>query len=103
MRDHRLIDMRSLALARAVVEKIDADPRRAGLSKAKAVCEKWARRRHDPAALEWLEILKRPWEEVRAVLLDESEEGARLRQNSPFCGILTPKERWRIYRGFRER
>jgi len=32
------------------------------------------------------------------ILLDESEEGTRLRQIDPFCGILTPKERWEIYR-----
>ena len=35
---------------------------------------------------------------MRAVLLDESDEGQRLRQNDPFCGVLTPKERWAIYR-----
>ena len=41
-------------------------------------------------------------EHQRAVLLDESEEGQRLRQSSPFCGILTPRERWAIYREHRE-
>jgi len=35
---------------------------------------------------------------VRAVLLDESDEGQRLRQSDPFCGVLTPRERWEIYR-----
>jgi hypothetical protein len=43
-------------------------------------------------------ILQGSWPEIRSVLLDESEEGKRLRQNSPFCGILTPVERWAIYR-----
>jgi hypothetical protein len=102
MRDHAAIDARSLALAEAIAAKIDADPARGGVSKAAAVCARWARRRPDPCAEEWLAILGRPWEEVRAVLLDDSEEGRRLRQNSPFCGILTPKERWAIYRRFRQ-
>jgi hypothetical protein len=39
---------------------------------------------------------------VRAVLLDESDEGQRLRQSDPFCGILTPEERWKIYREYSE-
>jgi hypothetical protein len=43
-------------------------------------------------------ILQRSWPEIRTNLLDDSEEGRRLRQNDPFCGILTPVERWEIYR-----
>ena len=43
-------------------------------------------------------ILERPWAEIRSILLDDSEEGRRLRQNDPFCGVLTPAERWDIYR-----
>jgi hypothetical protein len=43
-----------------------------------------------------------PWEEVRRILLEESDEGQRLRQTDPFCGILTPAERWEIYRKERE-
>jgi len=43
-------------------------------------------------------ILQRPWPEIRNILLNESEEGTRLRQSDPFCGILTPAERWEIYR-----
>jgi hypothetical protein len=87
-----------LALARAIVSRIDADPSRAGLAKARAICARWFRQRPQPAVREWLEILERPWEEIREVLLDESEEGRRLRQSDPFCGVLTPQERWAIYR-----
>ena len=98
MRTHEQIDERSLAMARAIVVKIDRDPARAGLAKARATCRRWYRERPRPAIKEWLEILDRPWEQVRGVLLDESEEGQRLRQSDPFCGILTPRERWEIYR-----
>jgi hypothetical protein len=90
-------------MARAIVAKIDQDPMRAGLAKARAVCERWHRQRPDDLATkEWLIILDRPWEQVREVLLDDSEEGRRLRQSDPFCGILTPQERWDIYRKHRE-
>ena len=90
-------------MARAIVERIDADPRRAGLATAQAVCRRWLEKRETPAVREWLTILGKPWSEVRRILLDPSEEGRRLRQSSPFCGILTPRERWTIYREFKGR
>lgn len=97
MRTHQAIDRRSLEMARRIVAKIDADPARAGFERAKRVCRRWAEMGNIPAR-EWLPLLERPWEDVRRILLDESEEGQRLRQNDPFCGILTPRERWEIYR-----
>jgi len=102
MKTHEQIDERSLALARAVVEKIDRDPARRGLDKARATCRRWFRQGPSPAVREWLEILERPWEEIRAVLLEDSQEGQRLRQSDPFCGILTATERWAIYRAHHE-
>lgn len=91
MPDHREIDQRSLALARAVVGKIDEDV--ALLEKVRA----WAASQSAPPYREWVEFLKRPWPEVREILLDPSEEGKRLRQSSPFVGILTPRERWAFF------
>src|SRR5258705_14023213 len=102
MRTHDGIDQRSLAMARAIVEKIDRDPDRKGLEKARTTCDRWLNLHSSLAIIEWREILERPWEEIREVLLDESEEGRRLRQSDPFCGILTPPERWDIYRAYRE-
>jgi hypothetical protein len=95
MKDHQGIDRRSLEMARRIVAKIDADPR--GLEHARQVCVRWVERGNVPAR-EWLGILERPWSEVRRILLEDSEESRRLRQNDPFCGILTPAERWEIYR-----
>jgi hypothetical protein len=102
MKTHQQIDLRSLAMARAIVGKIDRDPTRAGLAKARATCQRWVEQHPLPALSEWLEILARPWDEVKRVLLDESESGQRLRQSDPFSGILTPRERWEIYRAHRE-
>jgi hypothetical protein len=49
---------------------------------------------------EWLAILAQDWERIRAVLLAEHDEGQRLRQSNPFCGVLSASERWAIYRQF---
>jgi hypothetical protein len=100
MQSHEQLDQRSLLLARQIVQKIDADPLHAGLEKARSVCRRWAQRNPTPAVREWLGILKGSWSEVRSVLLDDSERGRRLRQSDPFCGILSPRERWRLYKAF---
>ena len=100
MRTHGAIDNRSLALARAIAAKIDADPAHSGLERARAVCRRWYAKEPTETYREWLVILSKPWSEVRKVLVDESELGQRLRQSAPFCGILTPRERWDIYRSY---
>lgn len=98
MKTHGEIDHRSLRLARAIVSRIDHDPQHAGLDRAREVCKRWMSRNPSPAVKEWADIVAHPWSEVRAVLLNESEDGQRLRQSSPFCGILTPRQRWQIYK-----
>lgn len=101
MRTHQEIDARSLLLARAVAEKIDNDPAREGLQLARENCARWLQRHPARAHDEWAAILQRNWTEVRAILLDETEYGQRLRQSNPFAGVLTPQERWAIYESFK--
>ena len=100
MQTHTQIGSRSLALARAVAGKIDADPVHGGLDRARRVCARWMAQRPSEAAREWMGLLGQPWADVRRVLLDPTETGRRLRRNSPFCGVLTPAERWAIYKAW---
>lgn len=53
----------------------------------------WPRTGTSRASAEWEQILKRPWREVRAIVLEESDEGQRLRSSHPFRGIVTEEER----------
>ena len=92
LKTHREIDQRSIKLARAVAEKIDGQPTL--LNQVKV----WLAGRPEECLSEWRELLELPWNQVRQALLDESETGHQRRQNSPFVGILTPQERWAIYR-----
>ena len=55
-----------------------------------------------PALEEWPGLLSGDWSGIRAKLLDEGEEGQRLRQSNPFTGVLSPAERWEILRRFRD-
>jgi hypothetical protein len=100
MKTHEQIDRRSLVLAKAIALKIDSDPDRNGLAHARQVCKRWLENDANPLLVIWQEILEKTWWEVRSVLLDQSEYSVNLRQNMPFTGILTPKERWEIYKEF---
>lgn len=102
MNSHGQVDGRSRILAQAVAAKLEAGGMAAGLAHARAVNDRW--RTQAPSRLhdEWAAVLQGDWPGIRARLLEDSERGARLRQNSPFCGILTPRERWAIYRKCRQ-
>ncbi len=99
---HRLLEARSLAMHAVIARKIERDPKL--LQVARNNIERWSVQRNDerPAWLdEWRELLDQPWENIAALITEPSEHGARLRQSSPFVGILTNQERWRIYEAFR--
>jgi hypothetical protein len=99
---HRIIEARSLAMHCLIARKIEADRRL--LAAARRNLEKWIVRYGEgaPRALEeWREILGRPWPEIAALITDADEAAVRLRQSSPFAGVLTSAERRRVYEAFR--
>ena len=104
--DHIRIEERSIALHRAVAERIRENP---GLMKEAVKNLQRCRQQFFPegrnpagALLEWQDLLEnRSLEEVLEFMVSESERARRLRQSSPFAGILTPRERWRIYEAYR--
>lgn len=85
-----------------IARKIERDPKL--LEIARSNIERWSEQRQQdaPAWLnEWREILNQPWRNVAALITELSENAARLRQSSPFAGVLTNDERRRIYEAFR--
>ena len=94
---HPHIDRISLEMARLIVEKIDADP--SFFQVAHENLQRWRRIRGGTlprCSEEWERLLARPWSEIRNILLDESDEGQRLRSSHPFAGLVSEKERRRI-------
>jgi hypothetical protein len=93
---HARAEERSLALHRAVAERLRRQPLLLETASARVrrwladgtVSAPWARR--------WAELLSRPVDEVAAALVDTSQEARDLRQSSPFAGVLSPRERWTI-------
>ena len=99
---HRIIEARSLAMHCLIARKIAADP--ALLDVARRNLETWSARYGDspPRALdEWRAILEQPWPDIAALITDPGESATRLRQSSPFAGVLTVAERKRVYEAFR--
>ena len=104
--DHIRIDERSIALHRAVAERIRENPKLMG--KAIKNLQRYLKqsfsesRKPVSSLVEWQELLgNRSLEEVLDFTVSDSERARRLRQSSPFAGILTPQERWRIYEAYR--
>ena len=97
---HPHIDAQSLAMARIIVKRIDEDPTLIKVAHQFLENEERRRGRLSRASREWKEILTRPWAEVREILLEESDEGQRLRSSKPFAGIVTEEERLAIIRRF---
>jgi len=91
LRGHQRIDQRSLALHRAIAEKLRAHP--ALLDIARDNLDRWtvAGTRSQPYWDAWREILSRPL---------QSERMTALRQATPFAGVLQHAERWAIYARF---
>lgn len=93
---HARIEARSLAMHREIAERVRRNPRL--LDVARQNIRRWRRQGVDVSAFaEWEAILERGVEETVRALTDPSEKGARLRQSTPFTGVLTPKERRRFF------
>jgi hypothetical protein len=99
---HRVLDARSLAMHVVAAEKIERDPKLLEIPKRNL--ERWTARWGDtpPGWLnEWGQILRKPWPAIAGLITELSENATRLRQSSPFAGVLSPIERRRIYEAFR--
>ena len=98
---HRLLQIRSLAMHAVIAQKIERD--RELLRIPRRNLDRWRARWTAPPAWfeEWRRILARPWAEIAALISEPSENATRLRQSSPFAGVLSAAERKRIYEAFR--
>lgn len=102
VRSHKWIDERSLALHQAVAAKLEAHPQL--LDVARQNVDRWLLHNTAAALREWRRILdSTPLSDVVALLRSSSEEATRLRQSSPFAGLLTTNERRAIMAAYESR
>lgn len=93
--DHRRLDQRSLALHLAVAERIGRDS--TIIDRALRNLARWETSAPGPWIPEWRILLQGPRNELLEFMVERSERADRLRQSSPFAGVLSPLERRRIY------
>jgi hypothetical protein len=102
---HEWIDQRSLALERAVAAMIRSQPEL--IERAKMTLARWiAQRQPDVpiALLEWQDVFEKSTvEEILDFISQDSEKARRLRQSSPFCGILPNEVRFAILKEYETR
>jgi hypothetical protein len=96
---HSETDQVSLELGRRVAERLRWQPE--VIVFARANLARWSRQNNSAPSLlrcyaEWREILSRPVDEICDLLCSESDNAQRLRQNSPFAGVLPPAEVWEV-------
>ena len=100
LRGHERIDRRSIALHRAIAEKLRANPALLEIARDNIA-------RHAPTAGRsqhywdaWRTVLAMPLEDMLRLIVEDTEEMRALRQNNPFAGVLEARERWAIYDRF---
>ena len=102
MRAHEWVDRRSLALHAAVATKLEAQPQL--LEVARANLQHWLSSNPAAALREWWQLLETtPLPELLALLRSPGDQATRLRQSSPFAGLLTPAERQSILNDYESR
>ncbi len=88
-----------MEMARRIAEGLPAHPE--WLKLARENLDRWSLRNSNAPALlrcydEWRALLALPVEEICRILTSHDDNSRRLRQNSPFAGVLSPRQVWDI-------
>lgn len=99
---HQRREQQSLEMHRRIAARLERDPD-AVLAKAFANLDRWQERHRgsalEPVFQEWRELLGSMSPAVLAAFITAGDERAtRMRQSSPFAGVLSPREVWAIKR-----
>lgn len=102
MHTHEWVDRRSLALHHAVAAKLEVHPEL--LETARSNLRRWLRSNPATVLHEWEHLLETtPLPSILVLLRSDDERSTRLRQSSPFAGLLTPAERQSILDDYESR
>lgn len=97
---HVSVDRRSMAYHRLIAAKIESDPTL--VIRARDNIARWRSMGQQETYLEeWSRILSRDTREIVRFLRSSGQRATRLRQSSPFTGVLSDEERTAILRAHR--
>jgi len=105
MLGHELQDTITLALARAIADRLRGAPGLLNIGLQNLA--RWSVRNADAPGLlrcysQWRTVIEKGLGHTLGVLELPGDDGQRLRQSNPFTGILTPREVWAIKRRCRD-
>jgi hypothetical protein len=103
MKDHQLIDARSLAFGQQIATRVAIEPKLIAQARETVLhwlvdCSSGSRSELE----EWLSVLDGPVEQVIQLLTGLDERAIRLRQSNPFAGVLSAQERNQILKRFQQ-
>lgn len=103
--NHGVHDQVSLRIAEIIARSLADHPE--WIAQARSNIDRWKRLNADAPGLircydEWQRLLDEPIDRIRDALTATTDEGQRIRQNSPFAGVLSPQVIWRIKREVRD-
>lgn len=97
-------DRRSLVLHQAIVDRLIKEPQVVLEHASRNLSLMRDRNPHAHSLFnEWLSILSRSIDEIIAAVLDPGLRGRDLRKATPFAGVLSTVERFKVYRDFTRR
>lgn len=99
---HHRREIQSLEMHRRIAALMGSDPERV-MGKAVGNLHEWLKLQQGSSLelvfREWLDLLVRSSpSEVADFIVSDSERAVRMRQSSPFAGVLSPREVWDIKR-----
>ena len=99
MNKQRLIEKRILLRHRIIAQRLRDSPD-AILGHARNNLQRWRLAYQDEACPQWLDewntLLTGPLPALLTILTSATEDAARLRSSSPFAGIISARERWKL-------
>lgn len=103
---HHRREIQSLEMHRRIAALMSCDPDRV-MEKAMSNLHGWLKLQQGSSLSlifkEWLDLLVRSSPaEVADFIVSDSERAVRMRQSSPFAGVLSPREVWDIKRSRHE-
>jgi hypothetical protein len=99
---HHLAQLRSRALHAHIAGALAQHPE--WIRRALATLERWERDGsiHPAHAVPWREALESGVAATCALLLAEGDAADTLRSCTPFAGVVSPRDRWALWRAVRE-
>jgi len=92
LRSHQWLDSRSRVLHLSVAQKLRSQAEL--WSVVEGNLERWLKHSENASLVEWRRIIQTwPREKILELIESTDETSNRLRQSSPFAGVLTPEER----------